>query len=258
MSSWELFGWNGNGAIDGFAGIALLNGGLRRAYWERQAWREKQHTRVTQRAVLQGIASSSSNTMLDMSQQDFMGFVNTLPEEQWYATKWTDAYKYWGGKFQTVPMSDNKTSDRRFILDRLPSSWTDNDVSVAFLEESGLLYYGDDGNLRNRNLFFMPQSMAYPYCRMSLDAWRWVGVSICPWMLSVDIVNSTVTASAELRSICSTGCFVTSGRTPSTSTKYKYGMTQTVALQDSTSMYLELWLDGYSFLNFVPDEESEG
>lgn len=259
--------WSAFGFHDGdcrFSPLALLNGGVRRAVYERKAWSQYQHTSPKQAWVLSGAASSDSTTMADVSHSDFVAALNTLPDENVFGSL-KQASTWIREKFESdilwpqTRSSDGMCGDTRIMANQLPSSWSgayyiDGQwlVDAGLVETDGTTYW-------RKNIRFLPHYEGYAMVRKFLDMYLYPSVSICAWMRVADTVNNTITASSDLLALSPNGwwecTYPNPGYTPSHTL---YPLTANVPMSTSSGTYastVSLILDGRDFLRFQADTE---
>lgn len=261
-SSWASFGWQASDPT--FASLASLNGGIRRAAYERTSWSQWQHLNPKQAWVLQGIASSDSSTLANVSESDFLSTINTLPDTPVFGGI-KPAVTY----LRTIVESENLrpgisneglTGDERLVINQFPFEWRGAYyVSGQFLVDADLVVEVD-GSYVVRNYRFVPLRDGYTRARRFLDFWLYIPVSICAWMRTADTSSNTITASQDLLDISPHGWWICGYRNAGVSqtTYRKYALTDNVPMDTSAGTYaptVRLYLDGRDFLKFQKDEE---
>lgn len=261
-SSWASFGWQGEDPT--FAPLALLNGGIRRAAYERTSWSQWQHTSPKQAYLLNGVASSDSSTLANVSESDFLSAIGTLPDEPVFGGI-NPAVTYLRAIVENESLrpsvaSDGRTADQRLMISQCPFEWTGTHyVSGQFLLDADLVVEAS-GLYVAMGYAFVPLRDGYTRIRKFLDFWLYIPVSICAWMRTADTANDIITASQDLLGISPHGWWVCSYRNAGVSqtTYRKYSLTDNVPMDTGTGTYaptVSLWLDGRDFLRFQADEE---
>lgn len=259
-ASWAQWGWHGNDPR--FSVLSLLNGGVRRAFWERKAWSSYQHTSVKQAFLLSGVASSDSTTLADVTKSDFLANLDTLPSENYFSgikpmLQYLRVLVENNSLYPSIRTSDGYTGDQRIIANQWPSNWSGSYyVDGQFLRDAGLVET-DGTSYWAKRYRFLRLHEGYTMVRKFLDMWLYISVSICAWMRTADTVNNTITASSDLLAISPNGWWICTNPNPGYSATHTlYPLNATVPMSTSSGTYastVSLLLDGRDFLSFQAD-----